>query len=338
MMNTMRRSSPRLHACVALALTAIAPLVPVGGAAAQVLHERVDVAAVRCSNGVCWRPGRAADGAAAILADGDVVPAPGGGPQPQAGEPIYSPSAAADPDAPIGDGAPATSGAADPLRRARVRMDRETGPEPPGARTYHEPFNPSVFPFKRMTALDAVLPDETLTIWTRHRELEPLPIVGADKREPSRDAFWGSIVVDFEAGRWVPIPSVAPDTRVLAYRTEPEIAVELARDRADNYFARARVNGRHRLTWLSDAPITYFAGELPSVPLGSEPRLDLAPLPPATAKRAQRVRRRSRACSIRWSRIFARSSRAIRRRRRARPISTWRWDSMGAAAIARTRS
>src|SRR5437868_16443 len=127
---------------------------------AQVLHEHVDVAAVRCANGVCWRAGRASDGAAAILSDGEVVPAPTGGPQPQAGEPIYSPSSI-QPSPVAGDEPPppGVSAGALPSRRPSVRMDRETSHEPPGTRSYHEPFNPAIFPFKRMSALDSVRPD-----------------------------------------------------------------------------------------------------------------------------------------------------------------------------------
>src|SRR6266542_4293147 len=98
----MRRSPFAIVAMVAAA--AASP-----SARAQVLHERVMVGDVRCDQGVCWREGRASDGATAIVADGEVVPAPSGGPQPARGEPIYTPAdepAAAPPGAP-----PAAAGA-----------------------------------------------------------------------------------------------------------------------------------------------------------------------------------------------------------------------------------
>jgi hypothetical protein len=278
-MNIMRR-------CI-LAVAVLGMTTPGG---AQVLHEHVEVSAVRCANGVCWRAGRASDGAAAILSDGEVVPAPTGGPQPQAGEPIYSPTAV-QPSAAAGDEAPPPGVPinASPSRRPSVRMDRETGPEPPGTRNYHEPFNPAIFPFKRMSALDGVRPDETLGLAPGHEQLGLMAILGADKREPGRDAFWGSIVVDFEPGVWVPIPSVAANARVLAYRTEPSAAVDFAHDGADNYFARSSTGGRHRLTWLTDAPQSYFSGDLPVVRISDEPRNLLVAVPPAILRRAQRV-------------------------------------------------
>jgi len=37
-----------------------------------------------------------------------------------------------------------------------VAPDDHTGAEAPGERVYHEVFNPAVFPYKRMTVLDAV--------------------------------------------------------------------------------------------------------------------------------------------------------------------------------------
>jgi hypothetical protein len=251
---------------------------------AQVLHERVELSAVRCNNGVCWRANRAQEGAAAIVSDGEVLPAPVGGPQPEGGEPIYSP--ASDKSGPPVAGASPSS---QPIRRDGVRMDRETGPEPPGKRHYHEPFNPAVFPFKRMSALDGVQPDETLVLARGHDALTAVPVVGADKREPGRDAFWGSIVVDFEPGRWVPIPSPAADARLLAYRTEPPSAVDFARDGADNYFARAAAGGRRRLIWLVDAPQSYFAGDLPLSRIADEPRALVPAVPAPVVARAQKV-------------------------------------------------
>ncbi|HEX9100721.1 MAG TPA: hypothetical protein VF997_00890, partial [Polyangia bacterium] len=128
-------------------------------ASAQVLHERVMVGGVKCANGVCWKEGHPADGAAGILVDGQIVPAPSAGAQPLPDEPVYTPAPERAPPDHSATSADAVPGGT-PERRERVQMDRATGPEPPGKRLYHEPFNPAVFPFKRMTALDAVLPDE----------------------------------------------------------------------------------------------------------------------------------------------------------------------------------
>jgi transglutaminase superfamily protein len=280
MMNAMRRLA--LVLCLAVA----AP------ARGQVLHERVLVGDVRCDKGICWREGRAADGATAIVADGEVVPAPAGGPQPAKDEPIYTPAndtASAGP-APSGVTTEPPASDAPPSRRPHVAMDRNTGPEGPGKRVYHEVFNPALFPFKRMTALDAVAADESLAVAEHAQALKPLEVVGADRRTADRDAFWGSVVIDFEPNRWVPLPSAGADARILAWRVEPSIPVVFAQDGADNHYVSSTAGGRHRLIWLTDVPQRYFAGELPAtVALRDEPKALLAALPPATRRRARAV-------------------------------------------------
>ncbi|MGZ3439199.1 MAG: transglutaminase domain-containing protein [Polyangia bacterium] len=255
---------------------------------AQVLHERVIVGGVKCANGVCWKEGRPADGAAGIVVDGEVVPAPSPGAQPLPDEPVYTPAPERAPPANSATTEESVPGGS-PERRERVQMDRSTGPEPPGKRLYHEPFNPAVFPFKRMTALDAVLPDESLVLAERSVARTRLHVLGADKRQEGRDAFWGSIVIDLEPGRWVPLPSVAADARVLAARVEPAVEVTFARDGADNQYVMSPAGGRHRLVWLTDAPQRYFFGEIPTgLRIGDEPRLVQA-VPPNVRRRAQRV-------------------------------------------------
>ena len=256
-----------------------------GVARAEVLHERVTVGAVQCANGVCWQPDRP-DDAAAIVADGQLVPAPAASATPEADEPVYEPMSEGAPGR-AGVGLP--SGDGPPGRRPGVAMDRETGPEPPGTRVYHEPFNPASFPFKRTTALDAVTADERLVLAARSDRLQRLPVVGAARREPSRDAFWGSIVADFSPGAWVPLPSVAADARILAARTEPPIDVVFARDGADNQYVMSTAGGRHRLVWLTDAPQRYFGGDVPAgARLRDEPRLP-EPVPPVVRRRALAV-------------------------------------------------
>ena len=275
------------RAC-ALLLAAGATVMTPSAARAQVLHERVMVGGVKCANGVCWKEGHPADGAAGIVVDGQVVPAPPAGAQPAPDEPVYTPAPERAPlehsattDEPVPGGSPE--------RRERVEMDRATGPEPPGKRLYHEPFNPAIFPFKRMTALDAVAADESLVLAERSLPRTRLRVLGADRRQAGRDAFWGSILVDLEPGRWIPLPSVAADARILAVRVEPHVDVTFAKDGADNDYAMSMAGGRHRLIWLSDAPQTYFAGEVPSgLEIGDEPRLPQA-VPAAIRRRAAHV-------------------------------------------------
>jgi transglutaminase-like putative cysteine protease len=166
-----------------------------------------------------------------------------------------------------------------------VRMDRETGPDAPVGHTYHSVFTPSEFPYKRMSALDWADEEETLAVFDPARR--PVERIGPEARRPDHDAFWGSIVVDLEPGRWVPLPSVAPDSRLLDFRTEPPSrpgALEFSRDGADNFFVRATLTGgaggRRRLIWLTDAPQLYFSGATPDSRLDEQPRALLRPLPP----------------------------------------------------------
>ena len=97
-------------------------------------------------------PGRAAAGGDRNSAKGakDAGAARHGG-----NEPVYTP---AGDEAVVASGAsgPPRPGDPPPERRDRVVPDRDTGSEPPGTHVYHEVFNPSVAPWKRMTALDAV--------------------------------------------------------------------------------------------------------------------------------------------------------------------------------------
>ena len=209
-------------------------------------------------------------------------------------EPVFTPRSD-EPRVVGGEHAPPVARDLPPERRDGVRMDRDTGPEPPGEHVYHEVFDPAVFPFKRMTALDAVAEDETLIV--SDKSLRTMPLYGAGARLAARDAFWGSIVIDTAPGKWVPLPSVAADVRVLSYRSEPPAQLELARDGADSVYARlsssdGTVRGLHRLVWLEDAPREYFAGPVPS-----SARFDRIPpalihaLPPTVQAHAEQVLR-----------------------------------------------
>jgi hypothetical protein len=268
-----------------------------GDGVAQVLHEPVTVGVLHCSGGICT--GAGGEGRVkAIEHNGQVLYPPGGEAQPRPGEQIFAPQ----PERPVeiggGDQAAAAAGDHPPDRRDIIHTDRDTGPEGPGTRVYHLVFNPEPYPYKRMTALDGVriqpcaggapgCDDEVLVVHDR----EQLPVAGIGlTHEPARDLFWGSIVIDFEPGRTVPIPSVSPDSHILEARTEPPVPVTFYRDGADNFFVASTAGGRHRLIWLSDAPRSYFAGELPArARLADEPRELLRPLPPALKARAQQV-------------------------------------------------
>lgn len=131
---------------------------------------------------------------------------------------------------------------------------------------YASVFNPDVLPFKRMSALDAVRDDYTLFV--NKRTLTPVPVVGAaGNNDRTRDRFWGSMPVKLTPGVDVPLPSVAPDMRILSYETEPKIRLTFSKDGADNFYVRsddASSGGTFRLVFLADADAGYFAPSLPT--------------------------------------------------------------------------
>ncbi|MEZ4367382.1 MAG: transglutaminase domain-containing protein [Kofleriaceae bacterium] len=146
-------------------------------------------------------------------------------------------------------------------RATEWRPDLDTGTD--GTLRYAAVFNPDVLPFKRMTALDAVRADYTMEV-ARRAQVD-LPVGGELRAD--RDAFWGSLVLELAPGVDVPIPSVAPDMRVLSYETTPRTRLVFSKDGADNFFVRgddAGARGQVRLVFLADADAGYFAPALPT--------------------------------------------------------------------------
>jgi len=219
---------------------------------------------------------------AAIVVDGEVVPPPasrelGADERPMRAQP--------------GQGA----GREQPGRRATTfRPDRITDFE--STLHYFEVFTPAIAPYKRVSALDATTlsPDGKTPVLgvARTQPRVAVPIEGAAAPPPDarpRDAFWGSVVLEFEGGTTVPLPSVAPESRVLTLRSEPEALLRVERDSADNFYvvAAAPVRGEVRLTFLMDAPRGYFSRPLSPLPV--EARAGEVPaLPPSVAERAIR--------------------------------------------------
>lgn len=173
-------------------------------------------------------------------------------------------------------------------RRTESPPDRATGAD--GTLRYVEVFNPSVVPFKRMSALDAVRADYTL--FTESDVLEDVPIGG--QRQPDRELFWASMRIELGTGKDVAIPSVSPEMRVLSYEIEPRVGLTFSKDRADNYFVRTDepgASGTYRLVFLADAASSHFAPEPPppGVRISDLPTEDIQPLPPRVEATARRV-------------------------------------------------
>ena len=146
-------------------------------------------------------------------------------------------------------------------RDTETRPDYNTGPD--GSLKYVSVFNPDVLPFKRMTSLDAVRDDYSLFI----ESPTTVELAVGGKTDPSRDRFWGSVMIELEPGRDVPLPSVAPDMRILSYEATPAVALQFSKDGADNFYVRSdesSARGTHRLVFLVDADAGYFAPALPA--------------------------------------------------------------------------
>jgi hypothetical protein len=231
------------------------PGLPLGQA--QVLHEPVVVPELRCQDRTCRRDGMPAESLPeAVMSSEGLIGAPAASRNPAENEKVY---ASGQTELPLASGAPPPGFDPPPVRRARVIPDSETGAEPPGERLYHEVFNPAVFPYKRMTVVDAVGEDGALTL----RDGQKNPVESSSGRvQRGRDPFYGSVVVDFNADKAVPLPTPAAGVRVVSYRTTPAVAVRFVADGADNLFALAARGGRYRLVYLVEAEPRYFAGPL----------------------------------------------------------------------------
>jgi len=171
------------------------------------------------------------------------------------------------------DSAPSSGGggSAEPvLGKGGFAADRKTT-MPPDENTgadntlhYVSVFNPDVLPFKRMSAFDGIGDDYTLKV--ARTVITELPVGG--KTDPrTRDRFWGDVVVQLEPGKDIPLPSVAPDMRILSYEVKPKIALKFEKDGADNFFVRTdepSAAGQYRLVFYCDADAGYFAPQLPA--------------------------------------------------------------------------
>ena len=225
---------------------------------------------------------------------GPVVPgAVGGDPSADPGtDPESNPST--DPTADPGDALPADPSAdaegasdADPNEEPeerpvdpRVNMgdeampDRQTQRE--GRLDYREVFDPSIVPHKRNRALDEV--GEDFGVRLGERRLKALEVLG-NRLERGREVFWGSLLVEGAAGSKIPIPSVAPDARILSYEASPTQDVKFWVDQAGNHYAEPSRSGRLRLVFMTDAPASYFGRSLPrnasftDIPAALRPRL-----------------------------------------------------------------
>jgi transglutaminase-like putative cysteine protease len=174
-------------------------------------------------------------------------------------------------------------------RQTSMTPDGNTGPD--STLHYVSVFNPDVLPFKRMSAFDGVANNYALVV--RNGARVELPVGGA-RNDKTRDRFYGSVLIQLSPGKNVPLPSVAPDMRILSYEVNPKIALKFEKDGADNFFVRSdesSASGTYRLVFFADADAGYFAPSLPRgryTPrtLGVPPSLKLV-LPDRVKREAQ---------------------------------------------------
>ncbi|MFO0602176.1 MAG: transglutaminase domain-containing protein [Polyangiales bacterium] len=161
-------------------------------------------------------------------------------------------------------------------------MDDQTRSPPGATLRYREVFTPSVAPFKRTHAYDAV--DDLGRLVLRDPSARPLTVgeVPASwSREPLA-RFTGDVMIELSAGAPTIVPSVAGEQAVLSFRTEPEVPLAFAQDSAGNLYARAPEARTVRLIYVLAAPQHAFAApgaRLPSLPPGGASFHGLAPKP-----------------------------------------------------------
>ena len=179
-------------------------------------------------------------------------------------------------------------------RRTEDRPDLNTSADP--TLHYVSVFDPDVVPFKRNGTYDTVTPDYTMVL--RSRATTDVPVGGQTRLD--RDRFWGDLWVELSPGSDVALPSVAPDMRILSYRTDPAgVRLTFSRDGGDNFYVRSddpAVAGKYHLVFFADADGRYFAPALPTGPRLTPRRVSaLAPpevrpaLPDGVRQAAQRT-------------------------------------------------
>ena len=156
------------------------------------------------------------------------------------------------------------------------RPDRDT--RRPSVVHYDDPFSPSIAPYKRLRAFDLVGADYGLRV--RDTSLVRVPLGG--DAPAGEEEFYADLTVDFEASSTVLIPSVGPGARIVRQHTTPQVAIEVLRDGAENWYAKATAStrGRVRLVMQVAIPQGAFGGDFvmpawdalpPAPPLPSGP-------------------------------------------------------------------
>ncbi len=133
---------------------------------------------------------------------------------------------------------------------------------------YFSSFDPSVIPYKRVVAQNVVETDGpdgyAFRVDTSPSAMQRVRVGGTSRG----DEFWGTFLVKMEPGSLHPIPSVAPDQRLLEVEVAPEQArngLEFVKDSADNFYVKGSHRGVVRLNVKLSVERFYFTGEMVGV-------------------------------------------------------------------------
>lgn len=160
--------------------------------------------------------------------------------------------------------------------------DRDT--KRPDTLPYDDPFRPSVSPFKRLVAFDAVESDYKLIV----RDPRAIAVDLAHEDDPagSIDSFYADMAVDLVAGDRIRIPTPIAGARIKkAHLSAGTMSFHFERDGAENLFLVAAGSGSSRLVMELATPRDAFAGETSAYDW-SELRTDLLPTLPSNVRLA----------------------------------------------------
>ncbi len=140
-----------------------------------------------------------------------------------------------------------------------LKLDLETSGGHIYFRQVFEPYLPS---HQRITVLDKVLTNFRFTLRDPRKRI--LHVGG--ERTFQRRHFIGRIRLLLLPNHWTPLPSVAPDARILWYRTIPQLTLTFAKNGADAMFVQSKKITQPTeifLHFATDADPFYFGGALP---------------------------------------------------------------------------
>lgn len=188
-----------------------------------------------------------------------------------------------------------------------VSLDRNTDTEP--RLEYAAVFTPSVAPFKRLGARDAVVDvGGAYELVVADATLRPAP--SALPAGVDADTFIAALPVSTTAGTPVPLPSVAPDMAIVSITTRPNVGATAWVDGAGNFALVLDRDGEFDVEMVVRAPRSYFGGPLPpprarpSARGGARLRADAAEVLRAAGADAARTDVELLEALLRWFRAF----------------------------------